>query len=177
MPQLRVRVFKGKGQGQPEDTPGLPLPITKSMIRRSPSSSSSSPWETCSRSSSTSSRTCFFDNHRSERRKRMSNESCRREPRKKTCLGITHPPACLEEAVASRHAESYSSSAKTCQESSHSSESPTISLRGSLPPNGTAFSEANQLISTRFSPPCTLSTLMKRERDARDELRSFLLWR
>ena len=35
LPQPRVRVFKGKGQGQLEDTPGLPLPITILNLPRS----------------------------------------------------------------------------------------------------------------------------------------------
>ena len=109
-------------------------------------------------------------------KKRVSDESYEREPRKKTCLGTTPRLDLLEEAAVSKRAESCSNSAKICQESNHSSESLTISLRESPPPSGTAFSEVNQSISTKSSPPCTLSNLMRRERDAWDELRSYLPW-
>lgn len=40
--------------------------------------------------------------------------------------------------------------------------------------NGAESSKVSQLISTRSSPPCTLSSLMKRERDAWATLKSYL---
>ena len=111
-----------------------------------------------------------------EREKRLSDGSFEREPKKKTCPGIMSLPAHLEGAVVSKPAGSYSSSAKTCQESSPSCESPTTSRKESPLHNGNEFSKASQSTLTKSSLPCTLSNLMKRERDAWDELRSYLPW-
>ena len=49
--------------------------------------------------------------------------------------------------------------------------SPTTSQRESLQPSGTACLGENPSISTKSSQPCTLSSWMKRERDAWDLLR------
>jgi hypothetical protein len=107
------------------------------------------------------------------RMKRLSNESLEREPRKKTCLGTTLPPAHLEEGAASRLARHSSDSVRTYQASRPSYESPIISPRESLLRNGIESSGGNQSISTKSSHPCTLSSWMRRERAAWEELRSF----
>ena len=106
--------------------------------------------------------------------KRLNSESYEREPRKKTCLGIAPHPAHPEGVAVSKPAESYFSSARTYQELNPSYELPTTFPKESPPHNGTESLKASQSISTKSSPPCTLSNLMKRERDAWDELRSFL---
>ena len=55
-----------------------------------------------------------------------------------------------------------------------SPRSPQIPLQESLAPNGSAFSRVTQSISTRSSPPCTMLSLMKRERVAWEMRRSLL---
>ena len=105
---------------------------------------------------------------------KSSSELSERGPRKRICLGIAQTPDHLGEEAASKPAESSSSSAKIYPGSNHFCESLTTSQRESLPLNGIESSEANQLISTKSSLPCTLSRLMKRERDAWEVLRSYL---
>ena len=75
-----------------------------------------------------------------------------------------------------RPVEPYSDSVKTSQASKPSCESPAISPREFLHPNGTESFEVNQSTSTRSSPRCTLSSLMRRERDAWERLKSCLPW-
>lgn len=111
---------------------------------------------------------------RNLREKRVRDESLERGRGKKTCLGLIHPSTHPEEEVVSRPAEFFSSSVKTCRESSRSCESPTTSPKESHLRNGTEFFEANLSTSTRYYPPCTLSSLMKREKAAWEELKSFL---
>ena len=78
------------------------------------------------------------------------------------------------DVAASRPVELYSNSVKTFRESNHSYESLMASPRESHPLNGTGSYEENLSTSTRSSPPCTLSNLMKRERDAWEQLRLYL---
>jgi hypothetical protein len=100
-----------------------------------------------------------------------------RGSRKKTCLGLTLPSTQTDEVTASRPAESYINSVRTSPESSHSYGSPTASLRASPHPSGTVSFEASPLTSIRSSPPCTLSSLMRRERAAWEQLKLYSPWR
>ena len=95
---------------------------------------------------------------------------------KTRCPGITPQPVHLEEAVASKPAKSCRSSAKIYPGLNHSYESPITSPTESLHPNGTDFSEENLSTLTKSSHLCTLSSLMKRERGAWEQLRSCLQW-
>jgi hypothetical protein len=81
-----------------------------------------------------------------------------------------------EETSVSEHVKLSSISAKTSQEPNPSYVLHTTCQMEYLPPNGTISSEENQLISTRYSPPCTLSNLMMRERATWETLRSYLQW-
>ena len=123
-----------------------------------------------------SSSTKYYLPERNLRERRSSSVLLERGRRKRICLGTSQPPARPEEGAALRHARSSSDSAKIYLESNHSYELPINSLKESPPPNGIEFSEVNPSISTRSSPPCTLSSLMRRERVAWEELRSFSPW-
>jgi hypothetical protein len=104
----------------------------------------------------------------------MNQESSNDELGRRICRGSTTRSTQPEGAAASRPAELSSSSVKIYPESELSCASPTTSLKESHLLNGTAYSEENQSILTKFSQPCTLSTLMRRERAAWEQLRSFL---
>lgn len=108
------------------------------------------------------------------RKKIMSSAQSAEEREKTRCPGTTLPQALLVESAASKPAKHYSSSAKTFQESSHSCELPTTYQKESLHPNGIDYFEVNPSISTKSSPQCILSSLMKRERDAWEVLKSCL---
>lgn len=103
-----------------------------------------------------------------------SRESSDEEQERKRCLGITASSTHLEGIAVSKLAESYYNSAKTSPVSNHSCESPTISPRESPLPNGIDCSVENPSTSIKSSPPCTLSTLTRRERDAWAQLKSCL---
>jgi len=108
---------------------------------------------------------------------KMSYLSLRGERKKKICPGIKSPIPPPVEAAVSRPVKHLSNLEKTYQESSLSCELPVTYQKESPPLNGTESSEESPLISTRSSPPCTMSRLMRRERDAWETLRSFLLSR
>ena len=108
--------------------------------------------------------------------KKLSNKSLERERKKKTCLGISHLPVHLEGEAALKPAKPSSNSVRTCQESKPSFELLATSPKESLHHSGTGSFEENQLTSTKSSRQCTLSNLMKRERDMWEELRLFLPW-
>ena len=98
------------------------------------------------------------------------------EREKTRCHGLVLPSTHPEGLAASKPVGLSSSSAKTYQESSPSYELPTTSPRVSLQLNGTEFFEVSPSTSTKSSRPCTLSSLMKRERAAWEELKSYLPW-
>ena len=99
-----------------------------------------------------------------------------RELERRTCLGSTPPSTLAGELAALKPVEPCLNSVKTFRELDPSYVLPTASPRESPQLNGTESYEENLLISTRSSPPCTLSNLMKRERDAWEQLRLYLLW-
>ena len=90
------------------------------------------------------------------------------------CLGTTPLLAQLGEPAVSKPVKLCYNSAKTYQESNHSFELLTIFLKESPLPSGIDYSVENPSTSIKSSLPCTLSNLMKRERDAWDQLKSCL---
>ena len=70
--------------------------------------------------------------------------------------------------------EPYVSLAKTQPGLRPSYESQTTFRKGSPPPSGTGCSVENLSTSTRSSHQCTLSSLMRKERDTWDQLKLFL---
>ena len=106
--------------------------------------------------------------------KNLISELHAREPERKTCHGITHLSVRPEEAAVLKPAGLSSNSARTSWVSNLSYKLLSTSLKEFPQVNGTKSSEENPLTSTRYYQPCTLSSLMKREREAWEELRSFL---
>ena len=99
-----------------------------------------------------------------------------RELEKRICLGSTHPSTPINELAVSKPAELCLNSVRISPGLNHFYESPTAFPRESPQPSGTKSFEVSPLTSIRSSPPCTLSTLMKRERDTWELLRSYLPW-
>ena len=105
---------------------------------------------------------------------RTNQELSNNEQGRKRCRGSTTQSTWFEEAAALRPAGLSSNSVRTYQESKPSCASPMTSQKESLLLNGTVCSKESQLTSTKSSPPCTLSTLMKRERATWAQLKLFL---
>ena len=93
---------------------------------------------------------------------------------KMKCHGLTQPSAHHEGAAALRPVEPYVSLVKTQPGLRPSYKLQTTFQKGSPPPSGTGCSVENLSTSTRSSPQCTLSSLMRKERDAWDQLKLFL---
>lgn len=96
------------------------------------------------------------------------------EQKKKACLGTKSPTLPPAKAVVSRLVKPLGNLERTCQGSNPSCKLPTTYLKEFHQPSGIESSEENQLTSIRSSPPCTMSSLMKRERDTWEMLKLFL---
>ena len=96
--------------------------------------------------------------------------------RRTKCLGTALQIVPLEGAAVSKLVKPCDSLVRTCQESDHSYGLPIISPTAYHPHSGTDYSKVNPSTLTKSSRQCILSNLMKREKEAWEQLRSYLRW-